>query len=93
MTASGSVTAGSASTGCHRSSVKSAGWLTAALFRSIDFGVMMITGRCIWPSACLRSRWKWLAGVDGWQTAMASSAASCRNRSIRAEEWSGPCPS
>ena len=37
--------------------------------------------------------WKWLAGVDGWQTHMLFCAHSWRYRSIRAEEWSGPWPS
>ncbi len=85
--------AASASTGRQLPSVKSAGWQTATLLRSIDFGVITISGRCISPSACWRSMWKWLAGVDGWQTVIASSAASCSQRSIRAEEWSGPWPS
>jgi len=89
-TASASVMSGSDSTGRHRSSVKSSGWETASLFRSIDFGVMITSGRCRSPMACCRSRWKWLAGDDGWATAIESSAASCRNRSIRAELWSGP---
>ena len=38
-------------------------------------------------------RWREEAGVDGWATTNASSAAICRNRSMRAEEWSGPWPS
>ena len=33
------------------------------------------------------------AGVDGWATTMVSSAHMVRNRSMRAEEWSGPWPS
>ena len=33
------------------------------------------------------------AGVDGIATRMLSSAHSCRKRSMRAEEWSGPWPS
>ena len=33
------------------------------------------------------------AGVDGWATTNASSAHIVRNRSMRAEEWSGPWPS
>ena len=40
-----------------------------------------------------RKRWKIWAGVVGWQTCMLSSAHSCRNRSRRAEECSGPWPS
>ena len=80
-------------TGCQRASVKSAGALAAALSRSIDFGVTTTSGR--WPaeSAWARSRWKCCAGVEGCATVMLSSAQSCRNRSIRVEEWSGPWPS
>ena len=92
-TAAGSVIVGSASTGCQVPEVKSSGIETASLLRSIDFGVATITGRCRSFSAWRRSRWKWLAGVDGCATTKASSAASSRNRSIRAEEWSGPWPS
>ena len=33
------------------------------------------------------------AGVEGWATTNASSAHMVMKRSMRAEEWSGPCPS
>ena len=73
--------------------VKSAGCEAASLRLSIDFGANTISGLCSPPSECRRSRWKCEAGVDGCATTIASSAHSVRNRSIRAEEWSGPCPS
>ena len=73
--------------------VKSSGCEAASLRLSIDFGVNTMSGRCSSPSECCRSRWKYDAGVDGCETTNASSAAMARNRSIRAEEWSGPCPS
>ena len=73
--------------------VKSAGCEAASLRLSIDFGVNTTSGRWTSPSECLRSRWKYDAGVDGWATSMASSAHIWRNRSMRAEEWSGPWPS
>jgi hypothetical protein len=81
---------GSVRTGSQRPEVNSEGCETASRLRSIDFGVITISGRCRSPSACWRSRWKWLAGVDGWATMNESSAASCSHRSIRAELWSGP---
>ena len=65
---------------------KSSGCEAASLRLSIDFGVKTISGRCSWPSACRRSRWKYDAGVDGCATTNASSAHIVRNRSIRAEE-------
>ena len=74
-------------------SVKSSGCEAASLRLSIDFGVKTISGRCSSPSECRRSRWKYDAGVDGCATTNASSAAIVRNRSMRAEEWSGPWPS
>ncbi len=63
------------------------------MLRSIDFGVATINGRCALPRQWWRSRWNQLAGVLGWATVNASSPASCSQRSIRAEEWSGPWPS
>ena len=74
-------------------SVKSDGCEAASLRLSIDFGVKTIIGRWSSPSECCRSRWKYDAGVDGCATTNASSAHIARNRSIRAEEWSGPWPS
>ena len=65
----------------------------ADLARSSDFGVNTISGlrtsRFIWR----RSRWKYCADVDALQTCRLSSAQSVRNRSMRADECSGPCPS
>ena len=61
--------------------------------RSSDFGVMITSGRCLAISAWRRSRWKYCAGVDRFATRMLPSAASCRKRSSRAEECSGPEPS
>jgi hypothetical protein len=43
-------------------------------------------------SAWRRSRWKYCAAVDGWQTCMLSSAASCRKRSRRARGVLRPLP-
>ena len=37
--------------------------------------------------------WKNCAAVEGTQTWMLCSAQSCRKRSSRADECSGPCPS
>ena len=74
-------------------SVKSAGWDAASLRLSIDFGVNTTIGRCSSPRECWRSRWKYDAGVDGWATTNASSAHIVSQRSIRADEWSGPWPS
>ena len=73
--------------------VNSASGEVASFARSSDFGVMMISGlrniRTIWR----RSTWKiWLA-VVGCTTCMLLSAASCMNRSTRAELCSGPWPS
>ncbi len=65
----------------------------ASLRFSIDFGVNTISGLWSSPSECCRSRWKYDAGVDGCATTNASSAAIVMNRSIRADEWSGPWPS
>ena len=42
-------------------------------------------------SICRRSMWNICAGVDGTHTCMLFSAHSCRKRSRRAEECSGPC--
>ena len=65
----------------------------ASLARSSDFGVMITSGlrnsRIIWR----RSRWKICAAVVGCAICMLLSAASCRKRSMRADECSGPCPS
>ncbi len=65
----------------------------ASLDRSSDFGVNTTIGRCRSECTCQRSRWKYEAGVDGMATVMLSCAHSCRKRSTRAEEWSGPWPS
>ena len=73
--------------------VKSSGTDAASLRFSIDLGVNTMSGLCSSPSECLRSRWKYDAGVDGCATTNASSAHIVMKRSIRAEEWSGPWPS
>ena len=62
----------------------------AAFRRSSCLGVATISGRRGREYAWRRSRWKWLAGVEGWATIMFFSAHSVRKRSMRAEEWSGP---
>ena len=51
------------------------------------------SGRAVASSACLRSRWKYCAAVVQFATRRFSCAASCRNRSRRALECSGPLPS
>ncbi len=91
-TASGSASS-SAIKGRNDPSVKSGGCDAASLRLSIDLGVNTISGLCSSPSEWRRSRWKYDAGVEGCATTNASSAHIVRNRSIRAEEWSGPCPS
>ena len=62
----------------------------AALWRSMLLGVKTISGLRQLRSAWRRSRWKCWQAVEGWATWMASSAASCRKRSILALECSGP---
>ena len=84
---------GSFSTGRNVPLVSSSGCDTASLRRSSCFGVKTISGLCSSCSVCRRSRWKYDAGVDGWATVIAFSAHSAMNRSIRADEWSGPWPS
>ena len=74
-------------------SVKSSGCEAASLRLSIDFGVKTISGRCSSPSECWRSRWKWLRRGRRLRDRERVVGASVRNRSIRAEEWSGPWPS
>ena len=61
--------------------------------RSMDLGVTTINGRFGESSAWERSRWKYWADVEGMVTRMFPRALSARNRSKRAEECSGPCPS
>ena len=67
--------------------------LVACGRRSSDFGVKITSGRCLAIRAWRRSRWKYCAGVVRFATRMLPSAASCRKRSRRAEECSGPEPS
>ena len=52
-----------------------------------------MTGLRKGPIIWRRSAWKICAGVVGCSTCMLFSAHSCRKRSRRAEECSGPCPS
>jgi hypothetical protein len=66
---------------------------TASLFRSSDFGVIRISGFLNWRIIWRRSAWKICAGVVGCSTCMLFSAQSCRKRSMRADECSGPWPS
>ena len=73
--------------------VRSSSADTDSLCRSRLFGVMTISGLRNVRSICRRSMWNICAGVDGTQTCMLFSAQSCRKRSRRAEECSGPCPS
>jgi hypothetical protein len=51
-------TESSPSTASKVPSVKSSDWDTAALLRSIDFGVKTTSGLCFPLNACSRSRWK-----------------------------------
>ena len=84
---------GSARTGKNRVSERCSIRLDACGSRSSDFGVMMISGRCLGIFAWRRMRWNICAGVVRLATRMLPSAASCRNRSRRALECSGPEPS
>src|SRR5580658_874241 len=61
--------------------------------RSIDLGVTTTSGRFGSDSACERNRWKYCADVEGIVTRRLPRAESDRNRSKRADECSGPCPS
>ena len=87
------VKVGSASTSRNEPVVSSSTFDRAGLARSNDFGVKTTSGlrtaRCIWR----RSRWKYWAAVVALATWMLSSAQAERNRSMRAEECSGPWPS
>ena len=61
--------------------------------RSRLFGVNTTSGRGSPSSPWLRSRWKYCAGVVQLARRMLSFAQSCRKRSMRALECSGPLPS
>jgi hypothetical protein len=54
--------------------MKSARGDVAALDRSRDLGVKMISGRMIRDDTCQRNRWKYEAGVEGMANVMLSSA-------------------
>ena len=54
---------------------------------------MMMSGFRSGRSICRRNMWNICAGVEGTHTWMLYSAQSCRKRSSRAEECSGPWPS
>ena len=56
-------------------------------------GVITIKGLRKLRRTCRLSKWKYCDGVEGTVTWMFSSALSWRNRSSRALECSGPCPS
>ena len=64
-----------------------------SLWRSIDFGVITTSGLRTLRTICRRSMWNICAGVVGVQTCMLFAAQSCRKRSRRADECSGPWPS
>ncbi len=70
--------------------MKASTGLVAWRRRSMAFGVKTTSGFCGRSHAWRRSRWNHDAGVEGRATIMLSSAQSCRYRSMRAEEWSGP---
>ena len=73
--------------------VKSSSGEDASGCRSMLLGVNTTSGLRQCRSACRRSRWKYCAAFDGWQIWKLSRAASCRKRSMRALECSGPWPS
>jgi hypothetical protein len=58
--------------------VNSSTFDTAALLRSIDFGVKTISGLCAGLSACQRSRWKYDEGSEGIAIVMLFCAHICR---------------
>jgi hypothetical protein len=64
-----------------------------SLCRSIDFGVITTSGLRTLRTICRRSMWNICAGVVGVHTCMLFAAQSCRKRSRRADECSGPWPS
>ena len=92
-TALGSSTPGSSSTSSNEPSTRSPTGDRLDLARSSDLGVNTTSGlrtsRCIWR----RSRWNSWAAVVALQIWMLSSAARVMNRSMRADECSGPWPS
>ncbi len=57
------------------------------------FGVISTAGFLFSWRACRLNRWKYWAGVVTFMTWILSSAQSCRKRSRRPEECSGPWPS
>jgi hypothetical protein len=61
--------------------------------RSSDLGVSTTSGYGCPPIACARSKWKYCDEVEQFATRMLPSAESCRKRSSRALECSGPAPS
>ncbi len=65
----------------------------ATLARSSDLGVKTMSGRLGSRRTCDRRRWKYWAAVVGWVTRRFPRAHRVRNRSMRADECSGPCPS
>src|SRR5437879_4312268 len=72
-----------------RASCRERGWNIGDWSSDVCSSDLLRHGR----RACLRSMWKYCAAVEGWQICMLSSAASCRKRSRRALECSGPWPS
>ena len=61
--------------------------------RSSDLGVNTMSGLRSGMRTWARSRWKYWAAVVGSVTRRLPRAHRVRNRSMRAEECSGPCPS
>ena len=61
--------------------------------RSSDLGVMTTNGVVGVRRTWARSRWKYWAAVEGTATRRFPRAHRDRNRSIRADECSGPWPS
>ena len=85
--------ASSAITGRNRPATRSSSGEVACGWRSRLFGDITTSGLRQGERTCRRSAWKYWAGVVRFTTRQLSSTESSRNRSSRAEECSGPCPS
>ena len=92
-TAAGSGTAGSSSTSANEPVASSASGERVAAARSSDLGVITTSGVTGARRTWARSRWKYWAAVDGTRHPQVAPGAQRRNRSMRAEECSGPWPS
>ncbi len=73
----------SASTVWKRPAVRSSTGELLSACRSMLLGVKTTSGLRHARSAWRRSMWKYCAAVEGWHICRLSSAASCRNRSMR----------